>query len=67
MNIKSGYEACAIIEEFCEGEGSTDEQKIEAFQFLINNGSVWSLQGFYGRTAARLIAGGQCVPNQQAN
>ena len=62
MNIKSNFEASAIIEEFCEGEGSSDEQKIEAFQFLINNGSVWTLQGFYGRTAARLIEAGHCTP-----
>lgn len=57
MNI---YTACAIIEEF--DEATTDEQKIEAFQFLIDEGVVWDLQGFYGRTAARLIEEGLCSP-----
>lgn len=54
------YTACAIIEEF-DG-ATTDEQKIEAFQFLIDEGVVWGLQGFYGRTAARLIEAGVCTP-----
>lgn len=38
-----------------------DNEIIQFFQKLINNGLVWSLQGHYGRTARDLIAGGYCV------
>lgn len=56
------FEACATIEEF-DG-ATTDEQKIEAFQSLIDSGVVWGLQGFYGRTANRLIEEGLCSPKE---
>lgn len=42
-------------------EDATEEDVIAAFQHLIDTGTVWSLQGFYGRTAARLIADGHCT------
>jgi hypothetical protein len=42
-------------------QGDTDEQEtIEGFQTLIDSGVVWSLQGSYGRAAARLIEAGYC-------
>ena len=44
---------------FEEGELSFDET-VELFQELIDNGLVWQLQGFYGRTAMSLIEGGHC-------
>ncbi|UMO76058.1 hypothetical protein [Planktothrix phage Pra-JY27] len=48
-------EACLI----CEGEKEADEATVlEAWAYLIRTGVVWSLQGFYGRTAADLIEGG---------
>ncbi len=53
------YDACAAIEGF-DGEEHTEEEIIEAFQHLINTGAAWSLQGFYGRTAAALIDRGLC-------
>lgn len=57
----TSYLACAYAEGFCEGEGATQEEQIAAFQYLINTGEVWKLQGWYGRTAAALIEQGLCV------
>lgn len=51
-------DAIMLIED-AEGENDEDEI-IEAWQHLINTGTVWSLQGFYGRTAANLISEGIC-------
>lgn len=56
------YDCCEIIEGF-DGEERTEEEVIEAFQALIDSGQVWKLQGFYGRTAARLIDAGLCFAN----
>lgn len=42
--------------------GDLDEDQVVAFiQDGINKGWVWSLQGFYGRTAAALIDAGLCT------
>ncbi len=60
-NCKSNYQACAIIEGF-DGEQHCEEDVIDAFQFLINSGVVWKLQGFYGRNAAALLEQGLCLP-----
>lgn len=59
MAIQSTYDACAIIEGFADHEPDQDEV-IEAFQFLIDTGIVWQLQGFYGRSAHNLIQQGIC-------
>ena len=59
MLIQSSYDACAAIEGF-DGVEHTEEEIVEAFQFLIDNGDAWTLQGFYGRTAHNLIQQGVC-------
>jgi hypothetical protein len=43
-------------------QGEMDDEKIvEMFQEMINDGSVWKLQGSYGRMASALIDSGHCV------
>lgn len=43
------------------GEDVSTEEYVAAWQFLIDSGIAWQLQGFYGRTAARLIEDGICT------
>jgi hypothetical protein len=45
-----------------DGEEHTDEELNEAWQFLIDTGLCWQLQGWYGRNAAALIEAGICRP-----
>lgn len=59
----SGYEfdsytAVAIAEGFEPAE--SEEQVIAAWQYLIDTGIVWQLQGYFGRQAAALIERGVC-------
>lgn len=52
------FTATGIAEGFIEA--TSREQAIEAWQHLIDTGLVWSLQGFFGRTATQLIKEGIC-------
>ncbi len=63
-NITSLFQACGVIEGFAPiPQGLTYEQAyIQAYQYLIDTGQVWTLQGFYGRTARGLIENGYCTP-----
>jgi uncharacterized protein involved in copper resistance len=36
-------------------------EEVEAWQYLIDTGLAWQLQGWYGRTAQRLINAGYCT------
>jgi len=56
--------AVDIIDGFVAGSA---QDLIHAYQFLINNGSVWSMQGRYGRTAKELIELGLCTTQQTNN
>ena len=56
----TSLEAISLIEGLDETE---DENKlIAAWQYLINTGLVWELQGRFGRTAVHLIESGICTP-----
>ena len=54
----TNYMAVAIAEGFCEGEGATEAEQIEAWQHLVDTGLAWTLQGWFGRTAQGLIEAG---------
>lgn len=58
------YEACAIVEGF-DGVEHSQEKVIGAWQYLIDTGLAWQLQGWYGRTAEDLIINGLCKPRQK--
>ena len=49
------YRAVALAEGFEEGD---EHEIIEAWQYLVDTGLAWTLQGFFGRTAQRLIEDG---------
>ena len=52
--------AVNLIEGFEEG---TEQDLIDAYQFLIDTGFIWGLQGRHGRTALHLIDEGICTPS----
>ena len=53
------YEATMIAEGV---EPADEETQVEAWQFLIDTGVCWRLQGSFGRQAAALIDAGVCEP-----
>ena len=59
-NKMTAIRATNLIDGFEEG---SEQDLINAYQFLIDTGLVWSLQGRYGRTALRLIDQGLCEPS----
>jgi hypothetical protein len=50
------YTAVGLAEGFIES--NNEEQVIEAWQYLVDTGLAWQLQGWFGRTAAALIDSG---------
>ena len=52
------YTATGLAEGFVEAE--SEEQVIEAWQYLIDTGMAWTLQGWFGRQAHSLIEAGIC-------
>jgi hypothetical protein len=58
------YTAVGIAEGFEDAE--SEEQIIEAWQHLIDTGTCWALQGWFGRTATALIERGVCLAKEAA-
>ena len=56
------FTAVSIAEGICGGKDATEEQQIEAWQYLINTGLAFQLQGSFGRQAVHLIESGICTP-----
>ena len=56
---KNALEANGIAEGFVETD--SEEKYIEAWQQLLDTGLVWSLQGWFGRTAVSMIEAGQII------
>jgi hypothetical protein len=57
LKVMDDYRAVALAEGTEEG---TEEEKVLAWQHLIDTGLAWTLQGFFGRTAQALINEGIC-------
>mgnify|MGYP001180018009 CR=1 FL=1 len=53
------FTAVGMAEGWIEAE--SEEQVIEAWQYLINTGIAWTMQGWFGRTATQLIEMGVCT------
>lgn len=52
----TNYDATMIAEGVLEADD--EDQVLEAWQHLVTTGLAWQLQGFFGRTASRLIEEG---------
>ena len=61
MPVTTVFQAVSIAEGFCGGEDASEEQQVEAWQFLIDTEYVWKLQGWFARTALNLIEQGICT------
>ena len=54
------FTAIGLAEGFIEAE--SEQQVIKAWQYLIDTGLAWQLQGSFGRAAQSLIEEGICTP-----
>lgn len=55
-----------VAVQIVEGERPADDTTYyKAWQHLIDTGTVFQLQGWYGRTARDLIAQGKCQPPKE--
>ena len=59
------FDAVGIVEGWIETDNMSES--IQAWQYLIDTGLVWELQGWYGRRAKVLIESGVCAEPQEKN
>ena len=52
------YTAVSIAEGWGGNEDATEEEQLEAWQYLHNTGLAYELQGWFGRMARALLAEG---------
>ena len=65
FTINSLYQAIAVIENDDIPLGVDHyDANVLAWQYLIDTGHAWTLQGWYGRTAKGLIEEGICKPKK---
>jgi hypothetical protein len=46
-------------------EEATEQEQIEAWQFLVDTGLAWRLQGWFGRRATDMIRAGLVSPPRE--
>lgn len=56
------YLATGIAEGFEEAEN--EDERTAAWQYLIDTGICWKLQGWFGRIASELIEEGVCTASE---
>ena len=67
MSIDSNTKRDMVTQMMDFENGDLNEQQtIELFQQLIDSGTVWHLQGFYGRMASELIRNGYCQLSEES-
>ena len=59
------FDSIGIVEGWIETDIMSES--IQAWQYLIDTGLVWELQGWYGRRAKVLIESGVCTESQEKN